>query len=295
MRLAAAEKRRTLLLLIPFLTGVVLLVVLPFAATAVLAFTEYDLVRPPRFVGMDNLRALLDDDVFRIALRNSLLFAAASVPLRLIGATGLALLLRRPGPGVRSGRIAVVLPVAIPDVALALVWLWILNPLYGPLNLALDAVGLPTPSWRSEAVPAQWSVIGLSVLQLGEGFLLALAARASVPRVLEEIAAVEGAGPWTTFRRVVFPVMLPALLLLAIRDTVWSFQATFVPALLVTDGGPPPYATTTLPLLAYRNAFEYLRYGYASAITLVLFALTASVVWLEIRLIARWRRTLRWN
>ncbi|MEX2274783.1 MAG: hypothetical protein WEA10_04355 [Actinomycetota bacterium] len=85
------------------------------------------------------------------------------------------------------------------------------------------------------------------------------------------------------------------LALLAIRDTVWSFQATFVPALLVTDGDPPPYSTTTLPLFAYRGAFEYLRYGYAAAVSVVMFVLTGAVVWLEIRVVARWRRALRWS
>ena len=288
------ERRGLRWMMLPFLVGVLTLVAIPFVATIALAFTDYDLIRSPRLVGLGNFRALLDDEVFRIALGNSLLFAAAAVPLRLLGATALALLLRR-GRGSGISRGAIVLPVAVPDVAIALVWLWVFNPLYGPLNLGLEALGLPSPAWLSEAGSAQWMLILISVFQLGEGFLLALAARASVPPVLEEVAAVEGAGAFMTFRRVLLPIMLPALLLLAIRDTVWSFQATFVPALLVTDGGPPPYATTTLPLFAYRNAFEYLRYGYAAAVSVAMFVLTLAVVWLEIRIVARWRRALRWS
>jgi hypothetical protein len=73
------------------------------------------------------------------------------------------------------------------------------------------------------------------------------------------------------------------------RDTIFSFQANFVPALIVTEGGPPPYATTYLPLFTYRNGFEYLRYGYASAATLVMFAMTALIVYLQYRIVKRWR------
>ena len=83
--------------------------------------------------------------------------------------------------------------------------------------------------------------------------------------------------------------MAPTLLLLLFRDTIFSFQATFVPALIVTEGGPPPYATTYLPLFAYSNAFEYLRYGYAAAATLVMFVVTAIIVYLQYRIVRRWR------
>jgi multiple sugar transport system permease protein len=92
------------------------------------------------------------------------------------------------------------------------------------------------------------------------------------------------------FRRITLPVMAPTLLLLLFRDTIFSFQANFVPALIVTDGGPPPYATTYLPLFIYRNAFEYLRYGYAAAATLVMFVVTAVIVIIQYRIVRRWRK-----
>ena len=83
--------------------------------------------------------------------------------------------------------------------------------------------------------------------------------------------------------------MTPVLLLLLARDTIFSFQATFVPALVVTEGGPPPYSTTYVPLFVYQTAFEYLRYGYAAAATLTMFVLTAAVVYVQWRIIRRWR------
>jgi multiple sugar transport system permease protein len=284
-----AEHRALWLLAAPFLAGVVLLVAGPALLTVSMSLFEWGLASRPRFVGAENFRELLGDDLFRISLRNTLWYVAVSVPLKLVGALALALLLHRRTRAGGFARGVVVLPAAIPDAAWALVWLWMLNPLAGPLNLALQAIGLPTPAWLTQPDAARWGIVLIGVLQLGEGFLIALAARAGVPRHLHEIAEAAGAGPLSRFVRVSLPLMAPALLLVACRDAVASFQSTFVPALLVTGGGPPPHATTFLPLFVYRNAFEYLRYGYAAAATVIMIVLSASVVWLMIRLVERWR------
>jgi multiple sugar transport system permease protein len=273
----------------PYLVGLGALVLVPAAASFWLAFHEYDLLTPARWVGLGNFRELWDDDVFRTSLRNSLTFVAAAVPIRLVAALALGLLLARGFRGAAGARTAVYLPTAVPDVAYALIWLWILNPLYGPLNLTLGALGAPTPAWLTDPSSARWAVILMTAFTLGEGFVLVLAVRAALPRELFELAAVEGAGPFRTLTGITLPLLAPALVLLLLRDTILSFQLNFVPALVLTDGGPPPYATTYLPLFVYRNGFEYLRYGYAAAATLVLFALTVAVVWAQWRLLRRWR------
>ena len=273
----------------PFLLGVAILVALPALLTFAMSLFRWDLVRDPSFLGLDNFRELLHDLNFRAAMRNSLTYLAIAVPVRLVLAVGLALLLQPRFPGGAAVRGTVFLPAVIPDVAYALLWLWILNPLYGPLNLALEALGLPTPAWLSVGGPARWGVIILGVFQLGETFLVAFAARRLVPPQLYELAAEQGAGPWSRVWRVTLPLMLPTLLLLLLRDTALSLQATFVPALLVTEGGPPPNATLYLPLFVYRNAFSYFRYGYAAAATVWIFALTASIVWLQYRVVRRFR------
>jgi multiple sugar transport system permease protein len=217
------------------------------------------------------------------------MFILFAVPLRLVGAVALALLLHRRFRGVAAYRTAGYLPTVVPDVAYALLWLWILNPLYGPLNLALDAIGGPTPSWLTDPRAAQWAVIIMSLFVIGEGFIVAMATRQGIPGELYELGDIEDASPLFMFWRVTLPLMAPTLLLLMFRDTIFSFQANFVPALIVTEGGPPPYATTYLPLFIYRNGFEYLRYGYASAATLVMFAMTALIVYLQYRIVKRWR------
>jgi multiple sugar transport system permease protein len=279
----------------PFVIGSVALVIGPAIGTFALALFEWDLVGDVRFVGAGNVRTLADDPVFPIALRNSLTYAAIAVPIRVVAATALASLLWRRRRGAGLGRGAVLAPSVVPDVALAVAWLWILNPLYGPLNLALGASGLPTPAWLTEPSVARWAIVLIAAFQIGEGFAIALAARRSIPRELEETAAATGAGPWSTYARVVLPAMGPALLLLTARDTVAGLQTTLVPALVVTDGGPPPYATTYLPVFVYREAFEYLRFGTAAAATSVMLLVTSAALWLQYRALVRMRVWLPWR
>jgi multiple sugar transport system permease protein len=283
------ETRQLVLMLAPYLFGLAVLIALPGVVTFVLSLYEYDLIRSPRFLGLGNFRELVDDEIFRTSLRNSLMFMAFAVPMRLAGALALALLLHRRFRGVGAYRTSAYLPSVVPDVAYALLWLWIFNPLYGPLNLVLTELGADRPRWLTDPQHAQWAIIVMSLFLIGEGFLVALATRQSLPRELYEIAELESAKPWYVFARVTLPLMAPTLLLLLFRDTIFSFQATFVPALIVTEGGPPPYATTYLPLFVYQNAFEYLRYGYAAAATLAMFAVTAAIVYVQYRIVRRWR------
>ena len=293
------ERRELALMLAPYVAGLVVLVAAPAAVTLALSLTEYDLIRPAHWVGLGNFRELVEDDVFRIALVNSLVFAAIAVPLRVLAALGLALLLHRRATGVGPARATAVLPTVVPDVAYGLIWLWLFNPLYGPINVLLRAGGengltvfgrLP-PQWLTDPNDARAAIILMSLFTIGEGVILLLVARQGVPGELYELAAVEDATWWDVFRRVTLPLIAPVLLLLFLRDWILSFQLNFVPALIVTDGGPPPYATTYLPLFVYQTGFEYLRYGYAAAATFVMLALTALVVLVQWRIVRRWLST----
>jgi multiple sugar transport system permease protein len=284
-------------MLAPYVVGLVVLVAVPAAVTFGLALTEYDLLRPARFVGLDNFRELVDDPVFRIALTNTLVFAAVATPLRILAALGLALLLHRPGRGVGTARVGVMLPTAVPEIAYGLLWLWMFNPFYGPVNLILrlggengsTVFGRTPPQWLTGPNDARAAIVVMSLFTIGEAFVVLLTARQALPEEVYELAAVEDATPWDVTRRVTLPLMFPALALLFLRDTVLTLQISFVPALVVTDGGPPPYATTYVSLFVYRNAFEYLRYGYAAAATLVMLLLTALVVVVQWRLVRRYR------
>ena len=194
-------------------------------------------------------------------------------------------------------RSAAVVPTVVPEIAYGLLWLWFSNPLYGPINLFLDLGGEPErtfwgarlPQWLTDGGDARAAIVVMSLFTIGEPFVVLLVARQAIPHELYELGATEGASPLRVFARLTLPLLAPVLLLLFCRDTIFSLQATFVPALIVTDGGPPPYETTYLPLFVYRNAFEYLRYGYAAAATVVMFGLTALIVFLQWRILRLWR------
>jgi multiple sugar transport system permease protein len=281
----------------PYLFGLAALVALPGLVTFGLAFFEYDLIRSPQFIGLDNFRELIHDDIFRTALQNSLVFAAIAVPLRLLAALGLALLLHRRFRGAGAHRTSTVLPTVVPDIAYGLLWLWLFNPLHGPINRLIEwggtpqetIWGYPSPQWLTHPNDARAAIIIMSLFTIGEGFVVLLVTRQALPRELYELAEVEDSDWLFVFWRVTLPLMTPVLLLLLARDTILSFQTTFVPALIVTEGGPPPYSTTYVPNFVYTTGFEYLRYGYAAAATLTMFALTALIVWLQWRIIRRWR------
>lgn len=272
----------------PYLMGIVVLVAIPAVGTLYLAFTEYFGIEAPNLVGIDNFTRMLGSDRFWTALGNSTIYVLIAVPLRVVAAVGLALLLHTRSTGSGAARTTVFLPTIVPDVAYALLWLYIFNPLFGPLTLGLEAVGISSPEWLVDPATARFSVALMSAFQIGEGFVIALAVRRSIPNHLYESAAVDGASSWFTLSRVTLPMMLPVLSLLALRDVIISFQANFVPALIVTEGGPR-LATFFLPLYVYREGFRYGRLGYAAAVTLTMFAITAVVVVIQYRLAKRWR------
>jgi multiple sugar transport system permease protein len=294
MEVSARESRWRLgeraergVLLLPFALGALVLVVLPGLLTLALAFMYFDGVSPLQWWGLRNFQMFYRDPLEMIALSNSLFFTALAVPLRVLGALGLALLMRRPRAGGGLYRAAVFLPSVVPDVAYALIWLWVFNPLYGPVNLTLRALGLPAPGWLADPGSAKMVFVFMALFQVGEGFVVLLAGLQSVPGDLYDAAVVDGAGPRQLFAYVTLPLLAPWLALLAARDLILSFVYPFVPSLLMT-GGDPYYSTLFMPLLAFREAFGALRFGMGAAITLITFAASVAALlgaWLVMR---RW-------
>lgn len=275
-------------MLAPFLIGSFALIVGPGIAGFGLSLTDYDAISAPRWTWVDNFRRLPGDRIFRIAVFNSLLYIVLAVPLRLVGALLLARLLQRPSRVSLVGRAIVYLPTVIPDLAWALIWLWILNPIYGPLNQLLGWFGIAGPRWMVDPTTARLGIVFMMIWQLGEGFIVCLAALQGVEQDLLDQSAIDGAGRWRSFRGVVLPIIAPALLILIFRDTIFSFQANFVPALIVGKGGGPDFATMYLPMYIYDVAFSYLRFGYAAALTVAMYAITGVVLFLQYRLTWRW-------
>ncbi|MDX1664192.1 MAG: sugar ABC transporter permease [Candidatus Promineifilaceae bacterium] len=280
--------RRFRLLLLPYAAGIVLLVVFPAAVSFALAFFHYDGLSPPRWAGMLNFILAYTDELFALSVQNSLALIILPVPMRVLGAFLVARLMLRGGRLLPWLRASIFLPTVLPGAAYALAWLWIFNPRFGPLNVALAAVGLDAPAWLVDPLWAKPALVLMSLWQIGEGFLVSLAALQDLPAELEDAARIDGAGPRALFFTVTLPLLAPILILLLFRDAILTFQESFTRILLTTEGGPY-YATYTLPLFIHEQAFDLLSFGVASAALWVLYALTGLIV-LSLYVIAR-----QWN
>lgn len=283
----ATRRTAAWLLLAPFLVGALLLLVLPAALNLGYAFTDHTGFGTPSFTGLANLRRLFDDPFFLASLRASLLFALMAVPLRMLAATALGIALARPRRGARWQRVLVYLPTVLPEITLALAFLWLFNPLYGPVNGVLGALGLPQPVWLSTTWGARWVIVVMMLFPIGEAFLVVLAGRRELSAEMYEAAAVDGASPWQALTRVTLPSLAPLLVLLTIRDVILSLQVNFVPTYLLTDGAPNN-ATLFVPVYVFDQAFEFLGFGYGAMITLAMLVVTTGLTVVMVGLGRRW-------
>lgn len=277
-------------LLTPFVVGVTVLVLLPAVVTAGYAFTYYDSFGSPEWAGLGVFRDLSRDPEVHDSLRATAAFLALAVPLRIAGGLLLALGVQGRERSASTTRLAVYTPAVVPEPATALVWLWIVNPFFGPLGAVVRLLGGTPGPVLLDPWGARLTLVGLSAFALGEGFLVTLAARRELPASLYDVARVEGAGAVTAFRRVTLPLLAPTLGLLVARDVLMSLQVALVPTLLLTRGGPLN-ATKTLPVLIYERGFAESQLGDAAALSLLLVGCGVLAVALQFRLLRRWSRT----
>jgi multiple sugar transport system permease protein len=259
----------------PWLIGLVLLTAGPMIASFVMSLTDFDLVHPDavRFIGLDNYVRMTTDPNVAKSLGVTFKFALFAIPLTMVASLGFALLLNSPKLfGRNVFRTLFYMPIQIPLVASTLVWIGFLNTDTGWLNAILRAAGLPGPDWiNSEA----WIYPALALIGLwgvGNFMLISLAGLQSVPTELYEAARIDGAGPWTSFRRITIPLISPILLYNLVISLVTTFQY-FTVAYTMTNGrGDPNNATLFLNLDLFREAFSFSRMGYGAAIAWLLFA-----------------------
>ena len=275
-------------MLAPYLVGLSILTLAPALITFALSFTQYDVFTPPEWYGLTNFQNFVIDPRFQRALFNSLWFGLVAVPLRVAGAFLLALALNRNGRAFEFVRATVYLPTLIPEVAYAFVWLLIFNPGIGPINLILTTFGIEPIAWLQDALTARAGIVVMWLFQLGEGFILMLAVLQTLSPDLFESAALDGANRWQRFRWIILPMMTPALFLLLFRDTALSFSSTFVPGAITTEGGPY-YATFFMSQYVFDESFKLFKFGYGSAITVVIYLLTLLLICLQFLPVGRFR------
>jgi multiple sugar transport system permease protein len=274
------------LMLAPYVIGAMILVFLPGVVTFGLAFAEYDGFNPPRFNGLANFQFLETYFEFQIAVANTVWLVAFGVVIRLLAALGFALLLRHRRRGVAVYRAVAYLPTIIPDVAYVLIWLWIFNPIYGPIGTFAQALGGQPIVWfQSDTAPL--AVLIILGFQFGEGMVILLAGLHDIPDDVYACAAVDGATRWQAFRFVTLPLLRPWIILLAMRDMILLAQNNFSAVFNLTRGGPRR-ATWFVPQMVYEESFERFRVGLSAATMLLVFIALGVVLGVIFRFLRGW-------
>jgi multiple sugar transport system permease protein len=283
----AGERRWALLFLAPTLIGLAVLSAGPILATFGISLTKWDLLTPPTFVGLDNYVALLGDERFLKALRNTVFYTVVSVPLGMILALGLATALDQRIRGISWIRTAYFLPLVTSATAVALVWLWIYSPA-GLLNQVLGLVGIPPQRWVSDPTLAMPSIIAMSVWQgLPATVIIFLAGLQAIPGEYYDAAAVDGASRLRRFRHVTLPLLTPSIFFVGVLDLIAAFQV-FDQVYVMANPGRPGEATITLVYFVYENGFRNFKMGYAGAASWIMFGIVAVFTILYFRSQDRW-------
>jgi multiple sugar transport system permease protein len=282
LRLTRAERRglRTGLLFIsPWLVGFLAFTLYPALASLYYSFTNFKILQDPKWIGLGNYSALVNDPLFWKSLTNTLYLTVIGVPLAVVVALGIALLLNRKGiRGIGIFRTIFYLPVVIPGVAAAILFLFLLNPIFGLVNVVIGAFGIKGPGWFYDPEWAKNGIILLTIWAAGDIVIIYLGALQGVSRSLYEAAEVDGAGAWVKLRHVTIPMISPAILFNLITGAIAAFQS-FTQAFVVSAGvgrgndgsiGGVQNSLLFYGLNLYNNGFRYFQMGYASALAWIL-------------------------
>lgn len=270
------------LFILPWLFGFICFVAGPMIASAAISFTEWKILRPPEWVGLQNFIKLVQDPIFKLSLWNTVYYTFLGVPIYLMTSLVMALFLNMKIWGIPIYRTIYFVPSLTPAVANALLWMWIFNPDFGLANVFLGSVGLPPQKWLFDVRLAKPCFIIMGLWGIGQQMVTFLAGLQGIPLELYEAASIDGANNWQRFWSITLPMISPTIFFNLVTGVIGSFQV-FTTAFIATQGGPQN-ATLFYVLYLYRNAFEYFKMGYASALAWVLFVIVLIFTLIEFKL-----------
>lgn len=270
-----SQSKAAFFFLVPASIGFLVFFAWPSLRGLYLSFTDYNLLRDPKFVGLDNYIDISTDAVFWNSLKVTLEYVVMNVGVQTIAALGLAVLMQR---FTRSMivRGIIMLPYLIANVIVALVWFWLADYNLGLINAVLDFFGIDKVGFFGNESIAMGTIAMVNVWRhLGYTALLLFAGLQAIPRDVYEAAEVDGAGEWRVFRSVTLPLLRPVLAFVLVVTVVGSFQ--IFDTIAVTTGGGPVNATRAISYYIYERAFVQLDFGYASALSVILMVLLAGI------------------
>ncbi len=278
--------------IVPSITFIVVFVIFPVVSAFYYSLTSYDLMDAPKWAGLKNYRLLIQDERFSRSVFNTLYFAGVTVPAGVITSLLLATLINRHIRGIYFFRAMFYMPVVSSFVAVSLIWLWFYEPNFGLFNDTLETIGLSRQKWLKSPDQAMLSIILLSIWKnMGLNMVIYLAGLQGIPPHLYEAAEIDGAGRISIFSRITLPLLAPTTYFVVIVYFIGALQM-FVQVFIMTQNSSntsawagPLDSTLTVVVLVYQNAFEYLKMGYASAVSFALFVIIAFVTVINSKLL----------
>ncbi|MCS7061938.1 MAG: sugar ABC transporter permease [Anaerolineae bacterium] len=282
----------------PWLAGFIILTLYPMGASLYYSFTDYDVLRPPVWVGVQNYTVFLtQDNLAFTAISNTLFYAVFSVPLGIVVAVALALLLNARVKGLAVFRSIFFIPSIVPVVASAVLWVWLFSTRNGLINLGLQAVGLPKVAWLSDPAWTKPALIIMSLWSVGGSVVIYLAGLQDIPQPLYEAAMIDGANTWQQITRITLPLLTPQIFFQLVLGLIGAFQVFVQAFILGAIGGGalgmgseagPANSLLFYSLYLYLNAFRFFRMGYASAMAWLLFLITLALTLVVLRSSRQW-------
>lgn len=260
---------RGLLFISPWLLGLIIFTIYPLIYSIIFSFTRYSGFRSPVWLGMQNYTRMFSDSLFWLSLGNTLYYVLWAVPIGIVVSLLLALAMNRDVREVNIYRAILYLPSILPTFALAFIFIVLINPQYGIVNIIFSLFGVPTQNFLSDPLGAKNVIIVLAQMGAGNAALIFLAGLRGIPATLYDAARIDGAGVWRRFFSITLPLLSPIILFNLITALSGGLQI-FQQAYIMTNGGPNN-GTLFYMLYLYRNAFAYAQLGYACALSLVLF------------------------
>lgn len=270
----------------PWFIGFLVFTAGPMIFSAYLIFTSWELITPPRWIGLANFRFLLKDQMFRTTLWNTLVYTAFSVPLQLLVALGVALLLNLNLRGTNLYRALIFLPSQTPAVATAMLWFFIFSPTSGLANAAIGVFEIEPKRWLWDVNLVKPALIVMAVWAFGVAMIIFLAGLQDIPQSLYEAAELDGASSWSKLWNITLPLLSPTIFFNLVIGLIGAFQV-FTPVYLMTRGGPGN-SSMVMGLLIYRHGFEEFNMGYASLLAWVLFLIVITLTAIQFKLASRW-------
>ncbi|MFC3804051.1 carbohydrate ABC transporter permease [Cohnella sp. GCM10012308] len=265
---------------LPAILGLLVWTIGPMVASLGISLTDWQILSAAKWVGFDNYRTVFAEDLFfKKSLLVTFYFAIGSVVFTMLASVIVALFMNYGVRGQAAFRTVFYLPTIVPIVASSMLWVWLFNPDFGLLNTVLKSLGLPPLMWIYDEATVIPSLILMSMWGCGSAALIILAGLQDVPKHLLEAVEIDGGNGWHKFRYVTIPMITPVIFFNLVMGLIGSLQA-FAQAYVMTGGGPNN-GTLFYVYLIYREAFQYNHFGYASALSWILFvaiaALTAGV------------------